>query len=318
MSKINNAAALKRSANVTKLINNRIIPPSTAPSLLNLNNNLNLIKKPTVNAAANNVANIAAKNAANIAAKNAPASQSNKTVIILVLVGIGLMALLGLIAFSLQLVNDGKIRTMEGKLAKQAEQNKKLNAQSSSAGSIAATNMKRGDQGPPGIQGPPGPTGGVHAAAGPLLCVGQRKVATPTVGVSDASIIYLDDRRYTPIQYWTLRNNPDGTVSVVNKFTGNCMTTNNLKDVFSDKCKNPVPLNQKFNWGPNMQLSSADIQNFCVSVKSNYPMSNNNMNRYDLDNMTEKPDSNKGAVTKLLLEQCADGQKLDQTWWVGN
>jgi hypothetical protein len=308
MSKINNAALKRAAIKINNNIAKSIIPPSTAPPQLNLNNNL--IKKPTVNVAANN--------AANIAAKNAPASQPNKTVIILVLVGIGLMALLGLIAFSLQMVNDGKMRTMEGKLAKQDEQNKDLNAKQNSAGSIAATNMKRGDQGPPGIQGPPGPTGGVHAAAGPLLCVGQRKVATPTVGVSDASIIYLDDRRYTPIQYWTLRNNPDGTVSVINKFTGNCMTTNNADAVFSDKCKNPVPLNQKFNWGPNMQLSSADKQDFCVSVYSKYPMSNENMNKYDLDNMTEKPDSNKGVVDKLLLKKCGEVNDINQTWWVGN
>jgi len=228
------------------------------------------------------------------------------------------ISILGLVAFSMQMINDGKVNKMNKRVEAQEEQNKKLTAKQNSAGSIAATNMKRGDQGPPGIPGPPGPTGGVHAAAGPLLCVGQRKVATPTVGVSDASIIYLDDRRYTPIQYWTLRNNPDGTVSVVNKFTGNCMTTNNLNAVFSDTCKNPVPLNQKFNWKPNMQLSSAEIQNFCVSVENKFPMSNENMNRYDLDNMTEKTDSNKGVVSKLLLKQCGSTNDANQTWWVGN
>jgi hypothetical protein len=276
-----------------------------------INNNSSVITKATVNAA---------NNAANIAAKNAPASQPNKTVIILVLVGIGLMALLGLIAFSLQMINDGKMRTMEGKLAKQDEQNKKLNAQSSSAGSIAATNMKRGDQGPPGIQGPPGPTGGVHAAAGPLLCVGQRKVATPTTGTSQYSIIYLDDRRYTPIQYWTLRNNPDGSVSIVNKFTGNCMTsTNNTTDIFSDKCANPVPLTQKFIWGPNMQLSSVAQNTKCLSIQSDFPMSNSNSNnKFDLNNMTEKQNSNNGSVTQLKLMDCGPSQNLDQSWWVGN
>jgi hypothetical protein len=215
------------------------------------------------------------------------------------------------------MVNDGKVKEMNGRVTAQEEQNKKLTAGKNSADSIAATNMKRGDQGPPGIQGPPGPTGGVHAAAGPLLCVGQKKVATPTVGVSDASIIYLDDRRYTPIQYWTLRNNSDGTVSVVNKFTGNCMTTNNLNAVFSDTCKVPVPLNQKFNWKPNMQLSSVETPNFCVSVDSKFQMSNENMNRYDLDNMTEKSDSNKGTVSKLLLKKCEEVNDVNQTWWVG-
>jgi len=266
------------------------------------------------------IKNLAQKvtNNAKSAAKNTPASQPNKTVIILVLVGIGLMAALGLVAFSMQMVNDGEVKKMDGKVRAVEAQNKILAEQQRSADSIAATNMKRGDQGPPGIQGPPGPTGGVHAGAGPLLCVGQRKVATPTVGTSDAAIIYLDERRYTPIQYWTLRNNADGTVSVVNKFTDNCMTTNNLKDVFSDKCKNPVPLNQKFNWKPNMQLSSADMQNFCVSVDNKYPMSDNNNNRFDLDNNSEKPNSNKGTVSKLILKQCGETNDINQTWWIGN
>ena len=236
-------------------------------------------------------------------------------------IGLGVIfviSILGLIGFIMQQTNNGKVKAMDNKVAQQEAQNKKLVEQQKSADGIAARNMKRGDQGPPGIQGPPGPTGGVHAGAGPLLCVGQRKVATPSVGTSDASIIYLDERRYTPIQYWTLRNNPDGTVSVVNKFTDNCMTTNNLKDVFSDKCKNPVPLNQKFNWKPNMQLSSADIQNFCVSVDNKYSMSDNNNNRFDLDNNTEKPNSNKGTVSKLILKQCGETNDLNQTWWIGN
>lgn len=228
------------------------------------------------------------------------------------------ISILGLVAFSMQMINDGKVNKMNERVEAQEEQNKKLTAGKNSADSIAATNMKRGDQGPPGIQGPPGPTGGVHAAAGPLLCVGQKKVATPTVGVSDASIIYLDDRRYTPIQYWTLRNNPDGTVSVVNKFTGNCMTTNSLNAVYSDTCKIPVPSTQKFNWKPNMQLSSVETPNFCVSVDSKFQMSNENMNRYNLDNMTEEDNTNKGTVSKLLLKKCEEVNDVNQTWWVGN
>ena len=265
----------------------------------------NLPKKITNNAAV----------AATAVAKNAPKPTNWKFYIFLGVVFI--MAVLGLTAFGMQMANDGKVKAMSSRVAEQEEQNKRLAAQSNSAGSIAATNMKRGDQGPPGIQGPPGPAGGVNSGAGPLLCVGQKKVATPTVGTSQYSIIYLDDRRYTPIQYWTLRNNPDGTVSVVNKFTGNCMTTNNLGDVFNDTCRTPVPLTQKFNWGPNMQLSSADKQNFCVSVKSNSPLdTSNSNNKYDLDNMTEKKDSNNGSVSRLVLEQC--NSNSNQTWWIGN
>ena len=178
--------------------------------------------------------------------------------------------------------------------------------------------MKRGDQGPPGIQGPPGPTGGVHAGAGPLLCVGQKKVATPTIGTSPYSIIYLDDRRYTPIQYWTMQNNQDGSVSVVNKFTGNCMTTDNLGSVYSDTCGKPVPINQKFNWNPNMQLSSASQPGFCITIDNFARNTSNSNNSYDLDNLTEKKDSNNGSVSQLKLKQCSSSQNLDQTWWIGN
>ena len=248
--------------------------------------------------------------------KTAPKGSNIGFIILLVI--IGFMALLGLIAFSLQMVNNGKMTNMTNKVAEQEENNKKLAAQANSASSISATNMKRGDQGPPGIQGPPGPTGGVHAGAGPLLCVGQKKVATPTVGTSQYSIIYLDDRRYTPIQYWTMRNNPDGTVSVVNKFTGNCMTTDDLGSVYSDTCKTPVPLNQKFNWGPNMQLSSAAKQNFCVTIDNFDMNTSNSNNKYDLNNMTEKKDSNSGNVSQLKLKSCSQSQNLDQTWWIGN
>ena len=97
------------------------------------------------------------------------------------------------------------------------------------------------------------------------------------------------------------------------------MTTNKNNAVFSNMCvdKN-VPLNQKFNWLPNMQLSSVETPNFCLSVENNFPMSNENMNKYDLDNMTEKPNSNKGAVSKLLLKRCKDTSDYNQTWWVGN
>ena len=271
-----------------------------------MNSIKNLPKKITNNAAV----------AATAVAKNAPKPTNWKFYIFLGVVFI--MAVLGLTAFGMQMANDGKVNAMSSRVAAQEQQNKNLAASQNSAGSIAATNMKRGDQGPPGIQGPPGPTGGVHAGAGPLLCVGQKKVATPTVGTSQYSIIYLDDRRYTPIQYWTLRNNPDGTVSVVNKFTGNCMTTNNLGDVFSDTCRTPVPLTQKFNWGPNMQLSSADKQNFCVTV-DNFDMNiSNSNNKYDLNNMTEKKSSNSGSVNQLKLKSCSQSQNLDQTWWVGN
>jgi len=240
------------------------------------------------------------------------------TFVIIVLAVIGLIAFLGLVAFGMQMKNIGKMDRMNTEISIQQDKNKKLSQQSNSVSQIAATNMKRGDQGPPGIQGPTGPTGGVHAGAGPLLCVGQKMVATPTTGTSPYSIIYLDNRRYTPIQYWTMRNNPDGTVSIVNKFTGNCMTTDNLGSVYSDTCGREVPLNQKFNWGPNMQLSSASKQNYCISVDNFSRNTSNSNNSYDLDNLTEKKDSNNGTVSQLKLTPCSASQNLDQTWWIGN
>jgi len=241
-------------------------------------------------------------------------------IVFIVLGVLFVISILGLTAFGIQMKNIGEMERMNAELSNQQTNIKNQSNQANSASQIQAANMKRGSQGPPGIQGPPGPTGGVHAGAGPLLCVGQRKVATPTTGTSPFSIIYLDDRRYTPIQYWTLRNNPDRTVSVVNKFTGNCMTTStNTADVYSDRCVNPVPMNQKFNWLPNMQLSSAAQQNQCLSVQNNFAMTNSNSNnRFDLDNLTEKRDSNNGSVTQLRLMQCSASQNLDQTWWIGN
>ena len=252
----------------------------------------------------------------NIKTTNLP--QTNLKGIIIVLIVIGLISIFGLIAFIITMKINGENSKLNNKIQEQEKNSKKISENANSERQIAAKNMKRGDQGPPGIQGPPGPTGGVHAGVGPLLCVGQRKVATPTVGTSPYSIIYLDNRRYTPIQYWTMKNNPDGTVSVVNKFTGNCMTTDDLGTVYSDTCKIPVPMNQKFSWGPNMQLSSSAKQNYCVTVDNFARNTSNSNNSFDLDNLTEKKDSNNGTVSQLKFRSCSASQNLDQTWWIGN
>lgn len=250
---------------------------------------------------------------------NAPPAKSNSKLGFYIFLGCTFVfALLGLIAFGFAIKNLGEVSRVSSTLS---ENQKKCDMDIQKANSdaqSAAMNMKRGEQGPPGIQGPPGPTGGVHAAAGPLLCVGQKKVATPTTGTSPFSIIYLDDRRYTPIQYWTLRNNPDGTVSVVNKFTGNCMTAGtNTMDIYSETCSDSPT--QKFVWGPNMQLSPVSQSTQCLSVDTNFAMNNNNSNnKFDLDNLTVKENSNNGSIIKLQLMECSKSQNLDQTWWVGN
>ena len=256
----------------------------------------------------------------NVRANAPPAQSDSKLGLYIFIIVTFIFACLGVAALVIAIINKGTVSGINSTVSDNKKKCENDVQQSKSDAELAATNMKRGSQGPPGIQGPSGPTGGVHAAAGPLLCVGQKKVATPVTGTSPFSIIYLDDRRYTPIQYWTLRNNSDSTVSVVNKFTGNCMTTaTNTSDVYSDKCVNPVPLNQKFNWGQNMQLSSVAQNTQCLSVQNNFAMSNSNSNnRFDLDNMTEKQNSNNGSVTQLKLMECSKSQNLDQTWWVGN
>jgi hypothetical protein len=114
-----------------------------------------------------------------------------------------------------------------------------------------------------------------------------------------------------------MQNNPDGSVSIVNKFTGNCMTTDNLGSIYSNTCGTPIPITQKFNWGPNMQLSSASQQNQCISVDNFSRNTSNSNNSYDLDNLSEKKNSNNGTVSQLKLSPCSASQNLDQTWWIG-
>ena len=71
----------------------------------------------------------------------------------------------------------------------------------------------RGLQGPRGPSGPQGPPGMSYSAAGQLLNMATKTVATPTAGKGLQSIIYLDNKNNSPVQYWFLENNPDGTVS---------------------------------------------------------------------------------------------------------
>jgi hypothetical protein len=276
------------------------------------------LKTQLLNNAVSTANNAAANAATKVAAKSAGVPQDKKKLfMIIVLIVFGIAAFLGLIGFIMQQKNDGTVKSFDGKINTNTKEIALINEKIESNFSQLASNMKRGDQGPPGIQGPPGPTGGIHAGAGPLLCVGQRKVATPTSGTSNASVIYLDDRRYTPIQYWTLRNNKDNTVSIVNKFTQNCMTYNDNFEIYSDKCDNIE--NQKFTWGNNMTLSpSSKFTEQCISVQNKFPLSDMNNNKYNLDDnsIEDKPAS--GEVTKLLLKKCSTNYDANQTWWIGN
>lgn len=231
---------------------------------------------------------------------------------------IGLLSLLGIYAFISIFIKSGQIRRMHSQITAQETNSIKLTNQLKSQNDISNVNIKRGPQGPPGVNGPPGSTGGIHAGAGPLLCVGQKQVATPTFGTKEPSIIYLDDKQYTPIQYWTMQNNSDSTVSIINKHTGNCMTTNSLGDIYSDTCSIPPTSNQKFNWMPNMQLSSVSQQNQCITIDNFARNPSNSNTSYDLNTLSSKQGSNNGNVTKLLLKSCSSSQNLNQTWWIGN
>ena len=185
-----------------------------------------------------------------------------------------------------------------------------------SANNTDAANIKRGPQGVQGVQGPEGRTGGVHAAAGPLMNVGEKKVATPTYGTGESAIVYLDEKQYTPVQYWTLKNNDNGSVSVVNKLTGNCLDTNNLGDVFSSPCNNNQ--SQQFMWSPNMQLSSLGQQNKCISMANYGRTAANSNNNYNLQTLQVQRGTNNGNVKRLQLDSCSSSFNPNQTWFVGN
>jgi hypothetical protein len=276
-------------------------------------------KKPNVNLLNNTAVKAATNTISNVAAKSAGVPQDKKKLFMLIGLSVfGIAAILGLIGFIITQKNDGTVKNFDGKIQTNTEDINNLRTKIESNFSQLASSMKRGDQGPPGIQGPPGPTGGIHAGAGPLLCVGQRKVATPTSGTSNAAIIYLDDRRYSPIQYWTLRNNKDKTVSIVNKFTQYCMTYNDKLEIYSDKCEDIE--NQKFTWGNNMTLSpSSKLTEQCISVQNKFPLSDMNNNKYNLDDNSIEDNKNpSGEVSKLLLKKCSTNYDANQTWWIGN
>ena len=178
------------------------------------------------------------------------------------------------------------------------------------------SNLKQGPQGVQGPQGPEGKTGGIHAASGPLMNVGVKKVATPTYGTGESAIVYLDDKHHTPVQYWYLKNNDNGSVSVVNKATNNCLTTNNLNDVFSSPCN--YNQSQQFMWGPNMNLASLAQQNKCLSIADYSRTAANSNNNYNLQTLQVQRGTNNGNVKRLQLDSCSASFNPNQTWFVSN
>lgn len=174
----------------------------------------------------------------------------------------------------------------------------------------------RGFQGPRGPSGPQGPPGMSYSAAGQLLNMATKTVATPTAGKGLQSIVYLDNKNNSPVQYWFLENNPDGTVSVKNKYSNNCLNTDGGNNVFSDVCKNDNT--QKFVWNSQMQLVSNGQGGKCMTIQEFSRNTGNSTN--NLDPMTGQAlsNTNNGNVKRVALDTCSSSINPNQTWFVGN
>ena len=174
----------------------------------------------------------------------------------------------------------------------------------------------RGLQGPRGPSGPQGPPGMSYSAAGQLLNMAMKTVATPTAGKGLQSIIYLDNKNNSPMQYWFLENNLDGTVSVKNKYSDRCLNTDGGNNVFSDVCRDDN--NQKFVWNSQMQLLSKGQNGKCMSIQDFSRNTGNSTN--NLDPTTGQPlaNTNNGNVKKVGLDTCSSSLNPNQTWFVGN
>lgn len=175
----------------------------------------------------------------------------------------------------------------------------------------------RGLQGPRGPVGPQGPPGMSYSAAGQLLNMATKTVATPTAGKGLESIVYLDNKNNSPLQYWFLENNPDGTVSVKNKYSERCLNTDGGGHVFSDICDNKDNT-QKFIWNSQMQLVSRGQNGKCMTIQEFSRNSGNSQN--SLDPLTGKPleNTNNGNVKKILLDTCSNSISPNQTWFIGS
>ena len=176
----------------------------------------------------------------------------------------------------------------------------------------------RGLQGPRGPVGPQGPPGMSYSAAGQLLNMATKTVATPTAGKGLESIVYLDSKNNSPIQYWFLENNPDGiSVNVKNKYSERCLKTDEGGNVFSDTCDRNDNT-QKFIWNSQMQLVSRGQNGKCMTIQEFTRNSGNSQN--SLDPLTGQPlsNTNNGNVKKISLDTCSSSINPNQTWFVGN
>jgi len=179
----------------------------------------------------------------------------------------------------------------------------------------------RGLQGPRGPSGPQGPPGMDYSAAGQLLNMATKTVATPTAGQGEQSIVYLDNKNYAPFQYWFLENTPDKNgVRVKNKMTGFCLKTDDKKNVFSKSCTRDFgDPDERFNWDTNMKLRSIGQGGKCMTIKQNFQRGAGVSNEsYDPNDGSAMTNSNKDRVNRIELEDCSSSINPNQTWFVGS
>jgi len=174
----------------------------------------------------------------------------------------------------------------------------------------------RGLQGPRGPSGPQGPPGMSYSAAGQLLNMATKTVATPTAGKGLQSIVYLDNKNNSPLQYWFLENNPDGTVSVKNKYSQRCLNTDGGNNVFSDVCRNDNT--QKFIWNSQMQLMSNGQNGKCMTIQDFSRNTGNSTNNLDPTTGQALSNTNNGNVKRVSLDSCSSSINPNQTWFVGS
>jgi Ricin-type beta-trefoil lectin domain len=177
----------------------------------------------------------------------------------------------------------------------------------------------RGLQGPRGPSGSQGPPGMSYSAAGQLLNMATKTVATPTAGAGPNSIIYLDSKNNSPLQYWFLENNPDGSVRVKNKYSEKCLNTDGGNNVFSEICsKEKNNMNEQFIWNPQMQLQSKSQNGKCMTIQEFTRTTGNSTNSLDMTTGQPLANTNNGNVKKVALDTCSTSINPNQTWFVGN
>ena len=237
------------------------------------------------------------------------------TILIIVVVILALIAIVGIIVAFVAL-NKSNSSSEVQQLQKDIDEFKTSVEKLVVSQAQALNTGTRGLQGPRGPSGPQGPPGMSYSAAGQLLNMATKTVATPTAGKGLQSIVYLDNKNNSPLQYWFLENNPDGTVSVKNKYSERCLNTDGGGHVFSDVCKNDNT--QKFVWNSQMQLVSSGQNGKCMTIQEFSRNTGNSTNNLDPTTGQALENTNNGNVKRVALYTCSSSINPNQTLFVGN